>query len=248
MKLLGPWFLSCTSHSSCSGSLPSENHLRYRRAVRALRCPPFTLCSAAQTKSLASPQSHATKTCGHHSSKPGHQITSAKPQITSSPLGCIGVPERKRGNWVLCNKIWPSERKGETQGPFCVRFAWGPPVPRFCSASRLGDALWQEIFDNAMAVKIWPRSGYLTHIICKTSIPASVKCFYRTNSLDWRTNLAYSARRKGDTWKRIWKSCSLIRLPASIHDTSANSWRTLCINCLHLSNSDLPEFCFLSVV
>ncbi|ROL41361.1 Chondroitin sulfate proteoglycan 5 [Anabarilius grahami] len=89
---------------SCSGSLPSENHLRYRRAVRALRCPPFTVCSAAQTKSLASPQSHATKTRGHHCSKPGHQITSAKPQITSSPLGCIGVPERKRGNSVVGNE------------------------------------------------------------------------------------------------------------------------------------------------
>lgn len=45
---------------------------------------------------------------------------------TSSPLGYIGVPERKGGNSVLCNKIWPSERKVETQGPFCVRFAWGP--------------------------------------------------------------------------------------------------------------------------
>jgi len=126
MKLLGPWLLRCTSLSSCSGSLPSETHLRYRRTVRALRCPPFTVCRAAQTKSLAYLQSHATKTRGHHSSKPGHQTTSAKPQITSSPLGCIGVPERKGGNWVLCNKIWPSEKKGETQGPFCVRFAWGP--------------------------------------------------------------------------------------------------------------------------
>lgn len=32
---------------------------------------------------------------GHHSSQPGHQTISSKPQITSSPLGCTGVPERK---------------------------------------------------------------------------------------------------------------------------------------------------------
>lgn len=92
MKLLGPWLLRCTSHSSCSGSLPSETHLRYRRTVGALRCPPFTVCSAAQTKSLASLQSHATKTRGHHSSEPGHQTTSAKPQIPPplwAALGCL---------------------------------------------------------------------------------------------------------------------------------------------------------------
>lgn len=124
MKLLGPWFFWVVPPTVFARAACHQKTIR--RAVGALRCPPFTVCRAAQTKSLASPQRHATKI-------PWPSFLPAWPpnnkQQTPNyllPSGLHWGAWEKRGNWVLCNKIWPSERKGETQGPFCVRFAWGP--------------------------------------------------------------------------------------------------------------------------